>query len=98
MIKGLKHKEIKDSISTMKSVKSLNPWKSVIQTSYNIVKAHGGSISVISNYSEPGTMLVNTFNVRLLKINDSRFITGFPIRHHFMNGCFFIIPRFKPDP
>ena len=30
----------------MKSVKSLNPFKSVIQTSYDIIKAHGGEIKV----------------------------------------------------
>ena len=29
-----------------KSVKSNNPCKSVIQTSYDIVKAHGGELSV----------------------------------------------------
>ena len=28
--------------NTMKSVKSIHPCKSVIQTSYDIVKAHGG--------------------------------------------------------
>ena len=30
----------------MKSVKSFNPIKSVIQTSYDIIKAHGGEITV----------------------------------------------------
>ena len=30
----------------MKSVQSINPIKSVIQTSYDIVKAHGGEIKV----------------------------------------------------
>ena len=30
----------------MKSVKSINPCKSVVQTSYDIVKAHGGEIKV----------------------------------------------------
>ncbi len=30
----------------MKSVKSINPIKSVIQTTYDIIKAHGGEISV----------------------------------------------------
>ncbi len=30
----------------MKSVKSISPWKSVIQTSYDIIKAHGGEIKV----------------------------------------------------
>jgi hypothetical protein len=33
--------------STMaESVKSINPFKSVIQTSYDIIKAHGGEIKV----------------------------------------------------
>ena len=32
----------------MKSVKSINPFKSVIQTIYDIVKAHGGEIKVES--------------------------------------------------
>mgnify|MGYP001072441355 CR=1 FL=1 len=31
-----------------KSVKSINPCQSVIQTSYDIVKAHGGQINVNS--------------------------------------------------
>lgn len=61
----------------MKSVQSLNPCKSVIQTIYDIVKAHGGSItvnsfnspeggppagsiSVISNYREPGELKVES--------------------------------------
>ncbi len=30
----------------MKSVKSINHFKSVIQTSYDIIKAHGGEIKV----------------------------------------------------
>ncbi len=30
----------------MKSVKSINQCKSVIQTSYDIIKAHGGEIRV----------------------------------------------------
>ena len=30
----------------MKSVKSINQCKSVIQTSYDIIKAHGGEIKV----------------------------------------------------
>ncbi len=34
----------------MKSVKSFNPCKSVILTIYDIVKAHGGSIEVKTNY------------------------------------------------
>ncbi len=31
-----------------KSVKSIHPWQSVIQTSYDIVKAHGGEIKLES--------------------------------------------------
>ncbi len=30
----------------MKSVKSINPCKSVIQTIYDIIKAHGGELKV----------------------------------------------------
>ncbi len=30
----------------MKSVKSINPVKSVIQTIYDIIKAHGGELKV----------------------------------------------------
>ena len=30
----------------MKSVQSINPFKSVIQTTYDIVKAHGGELKV----------------------------------------------------
>jgi len=33
-----------------------------VLTIYDIIKVHGDSISVISNYSEPGTIEVNTFN------------------------------------
>ncbi len=36
----------------MKSVKSKNPCKSVIQTIYDIVKAHGGEIKVETKESE----------------------------------------------
>ncbi len=35
-----------------KSVKSINPCKSVVQTSYDIVKAHGGEITVESKENE----------------------------------------------
>jgi hypothetical protein len=40
---------------TAKSVKSVNHFKSVILTSYNIVKAHGGELIVISAIGEVGT-------------------------------------------
>ena len=36
----------------MKSGKSINQCKSVIQTSYDIIKAHGGEIKVESNEGE----------------------------------------------
>ncbi len=35
-----------------KSVQSNNPTKSVIQTIYDIVKAHGGELNVNSKYDE----------------------------------------------
>ena len=35
-----------------KSVKSINPWPSVIQTSYDIVKAHGGELKVETKEGE----------------------------------------------
>ncbi len=50
-----KYKE--DSSSTMKSVKSINQCKSVIQTIYDIIKAHGGEIKVQAKESE-GTEFV----------------------------------------
>jgi hypothetical protein len=41
------NQELKDYYSKMKSVKSINPIKSVILTKYDIVtKGHGGTISV----------------------------------------------------
>jgi len=36
----------------MKSVKSINPFKSVIQTTYDIVKAHRGEIKVETKENE----------------------------------------------
>ena len=36
----------------IKSVKSINPYKSVIQTSYDIVKAHGGELKVETKEGE----------------------------------------------
>ncbi len=36
----------------MKSVKSINSIKSVIQTSYDIIKAHGGNMKVETKESE----------------------------------------------
>ncbi len=36
----------------MKSVQSINPFKSVIQKSYDIVKAHGGELKVETKEGE----------------------------------------------
>jgi signal transduction histidine kinase len=36
----------------MKSVQSINHFKSVIQTSYDIIKAHGGEIKVETKEGE----------------------------------------------
>ena len=41
----------------MKSVQSINPIKSVIQTSYDIVKAHGGELKVETKEGE-GTAFI----------------------------------------
>ncbi len=42
----------------MKSVKSINPFKSVIQTSYDIIKAHGGEIKVETKEGEGSTFII----------------------------------------
>ena len=36
----------------IKSVKSINPCKSVVQTNYDIVKAHGGELKVETEEGE----------------------------------------------
>jgi len=42
----------------MKSVKSIHPCKSVIQTSYDIVKADGGEIKVINKEAEGSEFII----------------------------------------
>ncbi len=42
-----------------KSVKSINPCQSVILTSYDIMKAHGGEISVESNPKNGTVFIIN---------------------------------------
>ena len=42
----------------MKSVKSINPIKSVIQTIYDIIKAHGGEIKVETKESEGAEFVI----------------------------------------
>ena len=44
--------------SMVKSVKSINPCKSVIQTIYDIVKAHGGEIKVESKEGEGSEFII----------------------------------------
>ena len=47
-------------IYKLKSVKSGNTFKSVIQTSYDIIKAHGGEIKVETKEAE-GTKFIIQF-------------------------------------
>ena len=47
----------------MKSVKSINPFKSVIQTSYDIAKAHGGELKVQAKINEGSEFIISiSFN------------------------------------
>ena len=43
----------------MKSVQSINPFKSVIQTNYDIVKAHGGELKVETKEGEGSTFIIS---------------------------------------
>jgi K+-sensing histidine kinase KdpD len=43
----------------MKSVKSINPIKSVIQTICDIIKAHGGELKVKTKEGKGATFVVN---------------------------------------
>ena len=47
----------------MRSVKSINPFKSVIQTIYDIVKAHGGEIKVETKQNEGTTFIIQLPNL-----------------------------------
>ena len=42
----------------MKSVQSINPFKSVIQTTYDIVKAHGGELKVETKEGEGSEFII----------------------------------------
>ena len=42
----------------MKSVKSINPIKSVIQTIYDIIKAHGGELKVETKEGEGSEFII----------------------------------------
>ncbi len=50
---------IKRSFFKMKSVKSINPIESVIQTTYDIVKAHGGELKVETKEGEGSEFIIN---------------------------------------
>jgi len=41
-----------------KSVKSIHPYKSVIQTNYDIVKAHGGELKVETKEGEGSEFII----------------------------------------
>jgi K+-sensing histidine kinase KdpD len=43
----------------MKSVKSINLFKSVIPIIYNIVKAHGGELKVESKENDGATLVIS---------------------------------------
>ena len=51
-------KYIKKIKRNQKSVKSIHPCKSVIQTSYDIIKAHGGEIKVESKEGEGSEFII----------------------------------------
>ena len=44
--------------SNQKSVKSIHPWKSVIQTDYDLVKAHGGELKVETKEAEGSEFVI----------------------------------------
>ena len=48
--------------SLKESVKSINPGKSVIQKSYDIVKAHGGEIKVETKAGEGSKFIIQLPN------------------------------------
>ena len=50
-----------------KLVKSINPWPSVIQTIYDVVKAHGGELKVETMQGEglPAGQAGSTFIIQL---------------------------------
>ena len=43
----------------MKSVKSINPCKSAVQTSYDIIKAHGGELKVETKEGEGAEFIIH---------------------------------------
>jgi hypothetical protein len=55
----LKYRQTDQILGSIESVKSINLWKSVIPTSYDILKAHGGEFKVVTKAGE-GTMFTIT--------------------------------------
>ena len=60
----LKYKDVTEKIIgagslKTKSVQSVNPFQSVIQTSYDIVKAHGGEIKVESKEGQGTAFIIS---------------------------------------
>ncbi len=47
----------------MKSVKSINPFKSVIQTIYDIIKAHGGEIKINTKEGEGTEFIIQLVEI-----------------------------------
>jgi len=47
----------------MKSVKSIHLWKSVINTIYDIVKAHGGELKVETTEGEGSEFIIQLYIV-----------------------------------
>lgn len=45
--------------SIAKSVKFIHPCKSVVQTSYDIIKAHGGELKVETKEGEVSAFIIN---------------------------------------
>jgi K+-sensing histidine kinase KdpD len=56
--KDFTEKEIQMIIIQIASVKSINLWKSVIQTNYDIVKAHGGELKVETKEKEGSEFMI----------------------------------------
>ena len=48
-----------EKMKKWKSVQSINPCPSVIQTSYDIVEAHGGEIKVETKENEETAFIIN---------------------------------------
>ncbi len=77
----------------MKSVRSVNHFKSEIQTSYDIIKAHGGEIRVETKEGEGGNLLFNCQHIHNAKFSLQNMRAFLPFKHfiyrlytRFFNG------------